>query len=194
MSQPKKNSTIKVWSKACSYVLRHRPDVAGITLDPYGWTSVSELLEGLNKMKPRLSCDRELLERVVAENNKKRFEFSEDGERIRARQGHSVDVLLDLPPVQPPDRLWHGTTIQFLNSIQEQGIVKGRRNQVHLSQDQSTATAVGRRHGKVCLLEIDSTKMHAEGFQFYCTANHVWLTDYIPPEFIKFPSSVRDHT
>ncbi len=169
-------------SRACSFLLRHQPQAAGLTLDPQGWIAVDELLAGLARINRR--ADRALLERVVAENDKQRFEFSPDGGRIRARQGHSVSVDLGLDPQVPPDALWHGTVARFLPKIHKDGLQPQGRHHVHLSADRATATAVGNRRGSAVLLRVDAAAMDRAGHRFYCTANGVWLTDGVPPGFL----------
>lgn len=174
-------------SKFLSYVLRHRPDSIGITLEENGWVDVDVLLAAAQRHRKRIS--RELLERVVAENDKKRFALSDDGQRIRASQGHSVSVDLNLQPVQPPEFLYHGTVGRFLDSIRSQGLVRGKRHHVHLSPDEATARKVGSRRGKPVILTIEADRMHAAGHQFFCSANGVWLTDRVPSEFVREAST-----
>lgn len=171
-------------SKFLSYVLRHRPDSIGITLDANGWVDVDVLLAAAQRHGKNLS--RTLLEQVVATNDKKRFAFSEDGKRIRASQGHSVSVDLDLKPVTPPELLYHGTVERFLDSIRSQGLVRGSRHHVHLSPDEATARKVGSRRGKPVILIVEAGRMHAAGHQFFRSANNVWLTEKVPPEFLRF--------
>ena len=170
-------------SKFLSYVLRHRPDSIGITLDENGWVEVDVLLAAAQRHGKRIS--RELLEQVVAENDKKRFALCDDGQRIRASQGHSVSVDLNLQPVEPPELLYHGTVERFLDSIRSQGLVRGKRHHVHLSPDEATARKVGSRRGKPVILTIEAGRMHAAGHQFFCSANGVWLTDRVPAEFVR---------
>lgn len=170
-------------SKRMSYVLRHAPHTAGLTLDPQGWVEVPVLLTAL-----RLS--REQLDAVVAGNDKKRFaiETAPDGrEMIRASQGHSVDVDLGLPPATPPGVLYHGTPATNLPSIEVEGLRKGGRQHVHLSLDVATANVVGhrRRPAEVAILAVDAAGMSAAGYAFYVSANGVWLTDAVPPTFIS---------
>ncbi len=173
-------SSIVQTSKALSYVLRHRPERIGLTLDENGWASVDEILQ---KLEPKI--DREMLEKVVAENDKKRFSFSPDGTKIRANQGHSIDVDLKMKPLAPPPVLFHGTASQFLPSIKKQGILKRKRHHVHLSADEMTASIVGKRHGHPVVLRIDSAKMAAEGIVFFQSDNGVWLTDFVEPRFYE---------
>ena len=167
-------------SKRLSYVLRHRPDSVGLTLDEAGWVPVEKLLKAMG-------MSRSQLERVVAGNDKQRFII--EGDRIRANQGHSVDVDLQLEPIAPPRTLYHGTVARYLESIREKGLVKGSRQHVHLSADPETATKVGQRRGKPVILKVDSAGMAAAGFVFYRSANGVWLTDSVPPAFLVLPGT-----
>ncbi|MCB1100329.1 MAG: RNA 2'-phosphotransferase [Verrucomicrobiae bacterium] len=169
-------------SKRMSLVLRHRPDVAGLVLDEAGWVEVEALMSAFRDSG--LKVNRETIEEVVATNDKKRFEFDETGKRIRARQGHSVDVALGYEAQVPPDVLLHGTAESNLGSIMARGIQKVKRHAVHMSTDAGTMLAVGARHGKAVLVEIDAAAMHAAGHQFYVTGNNVWLTDEVPPHFL----------
>lgn len=170
-------------SKFLSLVLRHKPEEIGLTLDENGWADVEELIRLINQAGSRLT--RPLLERVVAENDKKRFAFSDDGLRIRASQGHSIEVDLALVPQVPPELLYHGTATRFLDSIRETGLVAGKRQHVHLSLDLETASKVGKRHGRLHLLTIRAGEMHRDGRLFYCSANGVWLTELVPLEYIS---------
>lgn len=174
---------LKSVSKRMSYILRHRPDSVGLELGPGGWVGVDLLLVGLNQTGKAVT--REVLEQVVAENDKQRFEFSDDGTQIRARQGHSTPVDLQYDPAVPPDVLYHGTATRFLESIRLQGLIKGKRHHVHLSAERATALAVGSRHGKPVILEIDTSKMQADGHRFFVTENRVWLTEQVPPHFLN---------
>ncbi|MCA9074859.1 MAG: RNA 2'-phosphotransferase [Planctomycetaceae bacterium] len=176
---------LKRVSKSLSYVLRHRPETVGLTLNDGGWVAVDELIAAFQRSGKRMS--RGLLEDVVAGNDKQRFEISVDGTQIRARQGHSVEIDLGYEPAVPPDVLFHGTATRNLDSILAQGLIKGRRHHVHLSTNQATMLAVGQRHGKPVLLTIDAARMHAEGHEFFVTGNDVWLTDHVPVEFISKP-------
>jgi uncharacterized protein (TIGR02452 family) len=168
-----------------SLVLRHNPTSIGIVLDEAGWTSVNSLLAALAQHGHPLT--REELAELVASSDKQRFALSEDGTRIRANQGHSIEVDLELPPATPPALLYHGTNAEFLGSIREQGLLKGSRQHVHLSADLQTATQVGARRGKPVILSIRAEEMAATGHTFYCSANGVWLTAYVPPAFVDFP-------
>jgi len=172
-------------SKFLSLVLRHKPETIGVTLDAQGWVAVDELLEKMTAAGHPI--DRTRLERVVAENNKKRFAFSEDGQRIRANQGHSVTVDLSLQPVEPPVTLFHGTVARNCSSIKQQGLLRQQRQHVHLSADRETAHLVGQRHGKPVILRIAAQQMHEEGYLFFRSENGVWLTDHVPPTYISWP-------
>jgi putative RNA 2'-phosphotransferase len=178
------NRTVKI-SKFLSLVLRHKPEEIGIRLDAAGWVTVDELLRACQAHG--LSIRRDELEEVVRTNDKKRFAFSEDRQFIRASQGHSVEVKLDYQPLTPPETLYHGTATRFLDSIQAQGLVKGKRHHVHLSSDEATAVKVGARHGKAVVLVVESLRMHRDGFLFYRSENGVWLTEEVPPGHIRFP-------
>jgi putative RNA 2'-phosphotransferase len=180
--------TIKL-SKFLSLVLRHEPETIGITLDPAGWVAVSKLLEAFERN--RFPVSEEELREVVATSDKKRFAFDEDGSRIRASQGHSVEVELGYEPTQPPETLFHGTADRFLDSIRAGGIHKGARHHVHLSPDEKTAGIVGQRRGKPVVLRIRSGQMHRDGMVFSISANGVWLTDHVPEEYIEFPEGTR---
>jgi putative RNA 2'-phosphotransferase len=180
------NRTIKI-SKFLSLVLRHKPEEIGISLDAAGWVSVVELLNACHRRG--FSIGRDELDEMVRSNDKQRFAFSEDGAMIRASQGHSVAVKLDYQPLEPPQILYHGTATRFLDSIREQGLVKGKRHHVHLSGDEATAVKVGARHGKAAVLVIESLQMHNGGFPFYQSENGVWLTEQVPASYIKFPGA-----
>lgn len=173
-------------SKFLSLVLRHQPDKIGLVLDGSGWANVEELLE--RAAEHGRSLTREILEQIVAENDKQRFILSDDGRRIRANQGHSVKIDLALMPVEPPATLYHGTATRFIESIRATGLNSGSRQHVHLSADEVTATKVGQRHGKPVILLIQAVAMHAAGHAFYLSANGVWLTGRVPVEFIDFPT------
>jgi putative RNA 2'-phosphotransferase len=170
-------------SKFLSLVLRHKPELIGLTLDQNGWASVEDLIRLANRHGIRLT--RPLLMQVVADNEKKRFALSDNGERIRASQGHSVKVDLGLPPALPPEILYHGTASRFLESILAGGLHSANRQHVHLSPDVATAMRVGQRHGSPVVLVIRSGEMAAAGHTFFVSANGVWLTDRVPQEFIS---------
>ena len=171
-------------SKFLSLVLRHQPETIGIALDDQGWIEIDVLLAAANRAGKKLT--RPLLERVVRENDKQRFAISPDGKRIRARQGHSVEVDLGLQPVQPPELLYHGTVAKFLDSIQASGLVRGSRQYVHLSPDLETARKVGQRRGQPVILVVESGRMARDGFAFYQAENGVWLTASVPAQYLRF--------
>ena len=167
-------------SKFMSLVLRHEPAKAGLTLDEGGWADIDALIAGSHG---RLTHERLLA--AVADNNKRRFAISDDGKRVRARQGHSVPVDLGLGAVEPPATLFHGTVEKFMDAIEREGLDKRARQHVHLSPDRETATIVARRRGKPVTLRVDAKAMHAAGHAFLLSENGVWLTDAVPPEFLK---------
>jgi len=170
-------------SKFLSFVLRHRPEEIGIKLDSNGWVDVSDLLRACAAHgKP---FTREDLEYIVANNNKKRFALSEDGQKIRASQGHSLEIELGYDSATPPEFLYHGTATRFMDSIRREGLVKGSRHHVHLSADIKTAISVGSRHGEPVVLKIRAGEMAKAGFTFYLSANGVWLVEHIPFKFIE---------
>lgn len=172
-------------SKFLSLVLRHDPGTIGITLDPNGWVAVDELLSAAARAGKQIT--REQLDEVVATNDKKRFAFSSDGTRIRASQGHSVEVDLGLAPVEPPESLFHGTATRSVEAIRAEGLVRQSRQHVHLSPDEETAIRVGQRHGKPVVLIVRAGQMHRDGHAFYRSDNGVWLTDSVPPEYLEIP-------
>jgi putative RNA 2'-phosphotransferase len=176
-----KDQTTKV-SKFLSLVLRHQPEKIGISLGSQGWVPVSDLLQAMEKHGMSLSFEE--LEHVVRSNDKKRFSFSDDGKLIRASQGHSVEIDLGYEPAVPPAVLYHGTAERFLESIQLEGLVKGKRHHVHLSESPETAIAVGQRYGKPIVLTIQSARMHEDGHRFFRSANGVWLTDQVPVGYL----------
>jgi putative RNA 2'-phosphotransferase len=173
-------------SKLLSLVLRHQPEVLGIELDENGWTDTATLLRQLAEQQRPLTLDE--LHHVVDTNSKKRFAFNDDLSRIRASQGHSVEVELGYQSVPPPTWLYHGTTTRFLPGIQAEGLRKGSRHHVHLSADIETAQQVGGRHGRPVILRIRAGQMAAAGHPFYQSANGVWLAEEVPAAFIEFPA------
>lgn len=172
---------VKKISKQLAYVLRHRPDSIGITLGPDGWVPIDTLLDAMRAHGKGIS--RATLDAVVADNDKQRFAI--DGDRIRASQGHSVQVDLGLTPIAPPARLYHGTARRYLDSIMASGVHRGSRHHVHLSGDPGTARNVGSRHGSPVILVVDAAAMAADGHTFYRSANGVWLTDEIPAPYLR---------
>ena len=174
-------------SRFLSLVLRHHPETAGITLDEHGWADVEQLLAGVRRTGREI--DQERLERIVRENEKQRYRFNEDHTKIRANQGHSIPVNLELEPVPPPDRLYHGTVEKFLSSILEQGLCRMSRQYVHLSPDVETAVRVGRRRGAPVVLVIDAAAMARDGVLFYRSENGVWMCEHVPPRYLSRLSS-----
>ena len=173
------NNKLKTTSKFLSLILRHQPEKIGLELDSNGWADINELIEKSKKVK----LTQELIDKVVAKDNKQRFIINDD--KIRANQGHSINIDLALEAVEPPDILYHGTATRFLESIMKEGLTKQSRQHVHLSKDIETATMVGKRHGKVVILKVDAKKMFEEGHEFYLSENGVWLTDSVGVEFLK---------
>jgi len=173
--------TIKV-SKYLSKHLRHQPERIGITLDAQGWVAIDELLHAMARRG--LPLTRAELDHVVATNDKRRFAI--EGGRIRASQGHTVPVDLGLPPSEPPAYLYHGTVNRVLDAIRNEGLRPMNRTHVHLSADRETATRVGARRGRPVVLSVDAAAMHRAGHTFHVSANGVWLTDAVPPEFLRF--------
>ncbi len=168
-------------SKFLSLVLRHKPETIGITLDKNGWADVSELLDKMND-----DITLEILEEIVKTNDKKRFAFNDDKTKIRASQGHSIGIDLNISSKIPPDILYHGTAEKFLESIKNSGLNRGSRTHVHLSTDYDTAINVGKRHGKPIVLKIVAKKMNLDGYKFYLSENKVWLTKEVAKEYIKW--------
>ncbi len=170
-------------SKYLSKHLRHQPDRLGIELLPGGWVSVDQLLAACQKNSFPIS--RLQLEEVVATNDKQRFSFDSTGTLIRANQGHSIEVDLQLEPAIPPDVLYHGTGADAIKAIRMAGLCKMSRHHVHLSTDRATSRNVGARHGKPVVLAVDAAAMHQAGYIFYCSDNGVWLVDSVPPEYLQ---------
>jgi putative RNA 2'-phosphotransferase len=166
-------------SKRLSYILRHAPDSVGLTLDENGWASVHDLM---SKFGRPLSI--EDLNEVVETNEKKRFAFNDDLTKIRASQGHSIEIDLAYQPTTPPEFLFHGTATRFIESIKKDGLLKGSRHHVHLSLDEVTARKVGARHGSPVILTLKSKEMYEAGYVFYVSENDVWLTEHVPTRFI----------
>lgn len=181
MMDQKKNDGI---SKFMSFVLRHHPEDIKLELDKEGWVAVSKLVEHANKYGHKDFTVEDVFH-VVETNGKKRFALNDDNTMIRANQGHSVEVYLDLPAVTPPEFLYHGTAVRFLESIMKEGLKPMQRHDVHLSFDTKTALSVGQRHGEPCILRVKSLEMFQKGYVFKCTANNVWLAQHVPVEFLE---------
>ncbi|MEU6893228.1 RNA 2'-phosphotransferase [Streptomyces sp. NPDC046557] len=172
-------------SRYVSKHLRHQPERIGLVLDPQGWVAIDELLEAA--AAHGFSVGRAELDHVVATNDKQRFAV--EGTRIRANQGHTVAVDLDLPEAEPPAYLYHGTVAPALDAIRSEGLRPMARHHVHLSTDRETATRVGARRGRPVVLAVDAAAMHAAGHVFRVSANGVWLVDAVPPRFLRFRQS-----
>ncbi|MER5773240.1 RNA 2'-phosphotransferase [Streptomyces sp. NPDC002039] len=173
--------TVKV-SKYVSKHLRHQPERIGLVLDPHGWVEIEDFLNAA--AGHGFPITRAELDHVVAANDKQRFAI--DGTRIRASQGHTIAVDLDLPEAEPPAYLYHGTVAATLDAIRAEGLRPMARHHVHLSPDRETATRVGARRGRPVVLSVDAGAMRAAGHVFRISANGVWLVDAVPPEFLRF--------
>lgn len=169
-------------SKYLSLILRHKPEAIGITLDEHGWADVKLLIEGIGKTHP---FDRETLEEIVRTDNKKRYSFNDDKTLIRANQGHSIPVDVELPVEEPPEYLWHGTGQKFEVSIDKMGLIPKSRLYVHLSADRETAVKVGSRHGTPVVYRVDTGRMAGDGYIFYRSVNGVWLTKEVPAGYLE---------
>lgn len=169
-------------SKLIAMVLRHKPERLQLTLDEHGWCDAALLVQRINNSQPFTMDD---LKQIVAEDSKQRYAFNEDGTRIRANQGHSLPVDVELTVKEPPAVLYHGTAERFLPSIRATGLEHRSRLYVHLSQDQATAQIVGRRHGTPVVLIVDAARMAADGYRFYQSVNGVWLTENVPPRYLS---------
>jgi putative RNA 2'-phosphotransferase len=170
-------------SKFLSLVLRHQPETIDIQLDQNGWTDVNELIEKANKYG--IKFDRETLNHIVAANTKKRFAFNETLDKIRASQGHSIEIELGYTNEKPPEILYHGTGEKSVQSIIETGLEKRSRQHVHLSSDIETALKVGQRHGKPFVFKVLAEQMYNDNFQFFISDNGVWLIDNVPTKYLK---------
>lgn len=174
--------TLNETSKFIALILRHKPEVIGIRLDEHGWANVDELIAGINRKTP---FNMEMLEKIVREDEKTRYSFNEDKTLIRANQGHSIPVDVELEERTPPEILYHGTGEKYVTSIDAQGLLPKSRLYVHLSKDTETAVKVGSRHGKAVVYEVSAGKMARDGLKFYLSANGVWLAKCVPPKYLK---------
>ena len=165
-------------SRYISLILRHKPEEIGITLDEHGWANVSELLNGVG-------IDMSTLEQIVVTDDKQRYSFNEDKTLIRANQGHSIPVDVELEEVEPPEYLWHGTGEKYAQSISQMGLIPKSRLYVHLSSDTKTALTVGKRHGVPIIFRVNAEKMYQDGLKFYLSKNGVWLTRNVPVEYLS---------
>ncbi len=168
-------------SRYISLILRHKPETIGITLDEHGWANVDDLISGVNRTH---HLTKELLEEIVRTDNKMRYSFNEDKTLIRANQGHSIPVDVELAESIPPAVLYHGTAEKYVSSIDQIGLIPKSRLYVHLSSDVDTAIKVGTRHGKAVVYLIDTAKMIEGGYKFYLSVNHVWLTKVVPVKYL----------
>ena len=169
-------------SRYLSLILRHKPEAAGITVDEHGWANVNELIAGVRRSRP---FDMEMLEEIVRTDEKQRYSFSGDKSLIRANQGHSIPVDVELPVAAPPEFLYHGTGEKYVSSIDAQGLLPRSRLYVHLSPDVDTAKTVGSRHGRPVVYTVLSGKMAEDGMTFYRSVNGVWLTKSVPARYLK---------
>ena len=173
---------LKNISKYLSLILRHKPEVIGISLDEHGWANVEELIAGIAKDH---DFNMELLEEIVRSDEKQRYSFNEDKTLIRANQGHSVPVDVELVEQIPPDILWHGTGEKYVSAIDTEGLIPKSRLYVHLSKDEDTATKVGTRHGKPVVYHVLAKKMYDDGYKFFISVNGVWLTKTVPVKYLR---------
>ena len=171
-------------SKFLSKILRHNPEIIGITLDENGFADVNNLLKGINEKGVYITFT--MLENIVENDDKGRYAFNESKTKIRARQGHSIQVELNLKKCQPPTYLYHGTVEKFIAGIKEKGIIKMNRNYVHLSQNVETAKKVASRRGNPVILKISANQMSVDGYEFFVSENGVWLTNEVPVKYIEF--------
>ena len=184
----KQQNQMKSTSKYISLILRHKPEVIGITLDEHGWANVEELIQGVSRTR---ALDRSLLEEIVRTDEKQRYSFNEDGSLIRANQGHSIPVDVELEALVPPEFLYHGTGVKFVSSIEKQGLIPKSRLYVHLSSDTSTAEKVGKRHGNPVVYQVQSKRMALDGYEFFRSVNGVWLTKSVPFTYMEKISYIQ---
>ena len=169
-------------SKFISLILRHKPETIGIQLDEHGWADVNELIRGISATH---KIDMDILEEIVRTDSKQRYSFNEDKTKIRANQGHSIPVDVELDEKEPPEYLWHGTGEKFTEAIDQQGLIPKSRLYVHLSADKETAVTVGSRHGKPVIYRIKTGLMYKDGYKFYISKNKVWLTKEVPVRYME---------
>ncbi|HCK88230.1 MAG TPA: RNA 2'-phosphotransferase [Erysipelotrichaceae bacterium] len=168
-------------SRYISLILRHQPEVIGITLDEHGWADVNALIEGVNRTHP---LNREILEEIVRTDEKQRYSFNADHTKIRANQGHSIPVDVELKQCEPPEILYHGTGEKYVSSILKEGLIPKSRLYVHLSKDEATAKQVGSRHGKPAVFAVEAGEMHRQGHVFFLSENGVWLVKHVPASYL----------
>lgn len=172
-------------SKFISMILRHKPEAIGITLDEHGWADVNELIKGINDTGEEVEFSKDTLETIVKTDKKQRYSFSQDRTLIRANQGHSIPVDIELEKKEPPKVLYHGTGIKSVKAIQEQGLLPMERLYVHLSTDVETATNVGKRHGTPVIFQVNTEQMQKDGYDFFQSVNGVWLTKEVPAKYLE---------
>lgn len=172
-------------SKFISMILRHKPQVIGITLDEHGWADVNELIKGINETGEEIEFSKDTLETIVKTDKKQRYSFSQDRTLIRANQGHSIPVDVELEKKEPPKVLYHGTGVKSVKAIQEQGLLPMERLYVHLSTDVETATNVGKRHGTPVIFQVNAEQMQKDGYDFFQSVNGVWLTKEVPTKYLE---------
>lgn len=172
-------------SKFISMILRHKPQVIGITLDEHGWADVDELIKGINETGEEIEFSKDTLETIVKTDKKQRYSFSQDKTLIRANQGHSIPVDVELEKKEPPKVLYHGTGVKSVKAIQEQGLLPMERLYVHLSTDVKTATNVGKRHDTPVIFQVNAEQMQKDGYDFFQSVNGVWLTKEVPAKYLE---------
>ncbi len=177
-------------SKFISLILRHKPEVIGISLDEHGWANVDELIAGVSKTH---ELDMALLEEIVRTDEKQRYSFNQDKTLIRANQGHSIPVDVELPELRPPEYLYHGTAEKYVSSIEAHGLLPQSRLYVHLTDDYGTAIKVGQRHGRAVVYQVSSQAMHRDGYKFFRSVNGVWLTKAVPVQYLINLSQTQKH-
>ena len=170
-------------SKYMSLILRHKPEVIGIELDEHGWANTDDLINGIGKDNQGFNF--ELLEEIVRTDNKQRYSFNPGKTLIRANQGHSIPVDVELPEMEPPELLFHGTGEKYVSSILQQGLIPKSRLYVHLSKDIDTAVKVGKRHGKEIVYKVNAGQMYKDGYKFFLSVNNVWLTKEVPVKYLN---------
>lgn len=174
--------SLKGVSKYMSLILRHKPEAIGISLDEHGWANVEELIAGIAKDNV---FNMDILEEIVRSDEKQRYSFNEDKTLIRANQGHSIPVDVELEEQVPPEILWHGTGEKYVSAIDKEGLIPKSRLYVHLSRDKETAIKVGSRHGKSVIYHVYAKQMHTDGYKFYLSVNGVWLTKEVPVKYLE---------
>ena len=180
---PESNKDYIKISSFISMLLRHKPEAAGLTLDEHGWCDVNELIKGVSEHRAPLTMEE--LEYIVETDDKGRYSFNEDKTLIRANQGHSIPVDVELDETEPPEFLWHGTGEKYVASIDETGLIPKSRLYVHLSADYDTADTVGKRHGSHLVYQVNAAEMSRAGYKFYLSKNNVWLTKEVPVKHLE---------